>query len=166
MATPPVPPAEDSAEELTAATRHLCAGTYVDEDFRDLVIDKVCASPHRRVAPSYGFDIVPVMRHAWRAATLTAALRVTLLTSVIAPPTRTPCLRAFSSHAASPSCVCSAWPCSYIGATASPKPIESPYDAPRSGSFAIGAASNGSSREESRRSHGRCNASEASRSAW
>ncbi|WP_371618338.1 hypothetical protein [Streptomyces sp. NBC_00454] len=57
----------------------------MDEDFRDLVIDKVCASPHRRVAPSYGFDIVPVMRHAWRAATLTAALRVTLLTSVIAP---------------------------------------------------------------------------------
>ncbi|MFJ2893670.1 hypothetical protein ACIO87_02135 [Streptomyces sp. NPDC087218] len=57
----------------------------MDEHFRDLVIDKVCTSPHRRVAPSYGFDIVPVMRHAWRAATLTAVLRVTLLVSVIAP---------------------------------------------------------------------------------
>ncbi|WP_236576545.1 hypothetical protein [Streptomyces sp. HF10] len=49
------------------------------------MIDKVCTSPHRRVAPSYGFDIVPVMRHAWRAATLIALLRVTLLGSVIAP---------------------------------------------------------------------------------
>ncbi|MER8092094.1 hypothetical protein [Streptomyces goshikiensis] len=57
----------------------------MDEHFRDLVIDKVCTSPHRRVAPSYGFDIVPVMRHAWRAATLTAVLRATLLGSVIAP---------------------------------------------------------------------------------
>lgn len=85
MGTPPVPPAKDSGGELTAATRHLCAGPYVDEHFRDLVIDKVCTSPHRRVAPSYGFDIVPVMRHAWRAATLTAVLRVTLLGSVIAP---------------------------------------------------------------------------------
>ncbi|RRQ75594.1 hypothetical protein CQW39_26640 [Streptomyces griseofuscus] len=57
----------------------------MDEHFRDLVIDKVCTSPHRRVAPSYGFDIIPVMRHAWRAAALTAVLRVTLLGSVIVP---------------------------------------------------------------------------------
>ncbi|MEU0121640.1 hypothetical protein ABZ114_08090 [Streptomyces albidoflavus] len=85
MAAPPVPSARVPGEELTAATRHLCAGPYVDEHFGDLVIDKVCTSPHRRVAPSYGFDIVPVMRHAWRAAALTAVLRVTLLGSVIAP---------------------------------------------------------------------------------
>lgn len=85
MATPPAPPAKESGDEPTAATRHLCAGPYVDEHFRDLVIDKVCTSPHRRVAPSYGFDIVPVMRHAWRAAALTVVLRVTLLGSVIAP---------------------------------------------------------------------------------
>ncbi|MGW1406756.1 hypothetical protein [Streptomyces sp. NPDC002403] len=57
----------------------------MDERFRDLVIDKICTSPHRRVAPSYGFDIVPVMRHAWRAAPLAAAVRVTLLGAVIAP---------------------------------------------------------------------------------
>ncbi|MER5628972.1 hypothetical protein [Streptomyces nitrosporeus] len=57
----------------------------MDEHFRDLVIDKICTSPHRRVAPSYGFDIVPVMRHAWRAAALAAVPRVTLLGSVIAP---------------------------------------------------------------------------------
>ncbi|MCB5163556.1 hypothetical protein LG634_01660 [Streptomyces bambusae] len=85
MATLPAPPAKGSGDELTAVTRHLCTGAYVDEHFRDLVIDKVCTSPHRRVAPSYGFDIVPVMRHAWRAATLTAVLRITLLGSVIAP---------------------------------------------------------------------------------
>ncbi|MFJ3698361.1 hypothetical protein ACIPW9_30330 [Streptomyces sp. NPDC090052] len=85
MATPPVPPSMGSGDELTSATRHLCSGAYVDEDFCDLVIDKVCTSPHRRVAPSYGFDIVPVMIHAWRAATLTAVLRITLLGSVITP---------------------------------------------------------------------------------
>lgn len=85
MATPPVRPAKVSGDEPTAATRHLCAGPYVDEDFRDLVIDKICTSPHRRVAPSYGFDIVPVMSHAWRAATLAAVLRITLLGAVIAP---------------------------------------------------------------------------------
>ncbi|MFJ4908123.1 hypothetical protein ACIQCR_22730 [Streptomyces sp. NPDC093249] len=85
MTAPPVPLTKGSRGELTDATRHLCAGTYVDERFRDLVIDKVCTSPHRRVAPSYGFDIVPVMRHAWRAATLTAVQRVALLGSVITP---------------------------------------------------------------------------------
>lgn len=85
MSAPPLPSTKDLRGELTAATRHLCAGTYADERFRDLVIDKVCTSPHRRVAPSYGFDIVPVMRHAWRAATLTAVLHVTLLGSVLAP---------------------------------------------------------------------------------
>lgn len=85
MITSHVPLAKEAAGEPTAATRHLCTGVYVDERFRDLVIDEVCTAPHRRVAPSYGFDIVPVMHHAWRAAALTALLRVTLVGAVVAP---------------------------------------------------------------------------------
>ncbi|MGI5340534.1 hypothetical protein ACQEVS_25635 [Streptomyces sp. CA-181903] len=82
---PSAPPAKKVTGEPTAATRHLCSGVYVDEWFRDLVINEVCTKPYRRVAPSYGFDIVPVMRHAWRAAALTALLRMTLLGSVVVP---------------------------------------------------------------------------------
>ncbi|WP_129840739.1 hypothetical protein [Streptomyces sp. RFCAC02] len=78
-------PTKESLAEPTAATRHLCVGVYVDERFRDLVIDEVCTAPYRRVAPSYGFDIVPVMRHAWRAAALSTILRSTLVGSVVVP---------------------------------------------------------------------------------
>jgi hypothetical protein len=78
-------PAKEVVGEPTAATRHLCAGMYVDERFRDLVIDEVCTAPYRRVAPSYGFDIVPVMRHAWRAAALAALLRTALVGAVVVP---------------------------------------------------------------------------------
>ncbi|MFE0425050.1 hypothetical protein [Streptomyces sp. NPDC058953] len=57
----------------------------MDERFRDLVIGEVCTAPYRRVAPSYGFDIVPVMRHAWRAAALGAIPRLALLGAVFVP---------------------------------------------------------------------------------
>ncbi|MBP2405659.1 hypothetical protein [Streptomyces syringium] len=85
MITSDVPPAKEATGEPSAATRHLCTGVYVDERFRDLVIDKVCTAPHRRVAPSYGFDIVPVMHHAWRAAALNALLRMTLVGAAVTP---------------------------------------------------------------------------------
>ncbi|MFJ9589717.1 hypothetical protein [Streptomyces acidicola] len=85
MITPHAPPPKEATGEPTAATRHLCAGVYVDERFRDLVINEVCTAPHRRVAPSYGFDIVPVMHHAWRAAALSALLRVTVVGAVVTP---------------------------------------------------------------------------------
>jgi hypothetical protein len=85
MATSDAPPALETTLEPTAATRHLCAGVYVDERFRDLVIDEVCTAPHRRVAPSYGFDIVPVMQHAWRAAGLRALPRAMVLAAVAGP---------------------------------------------------------------------------------
>jgi hypothetical protein len=78
-------PTKEPVGEPTAATRHLCAGVYVDERFRDLVIDEVCTAPYRRVAPSYGFDIVPVMRHAWRAAALSTVLRSALVGAVVVP---------------------------------------------------------------------------------
>lgn len=85
MTASDAPPAQETTLEPTAATRHLCAGVYVDERFRDLVIDEVCTAPHRRVAPSYGFDIVPVMQHAWRAAALRALPRATVLAAVAGP---------------------------------------------------------------------------------
>lgn len=49
------------------ATLHLCTGVYVDREFRDLVIRKVHNDARHRVAPSYGFDLVPIVRHAWRS---------------------------------------------------------------------------------------------------
>ena len=55
------------AEGEGAATRHLCAGTYIDRTFRDRVIREVYNARNRRVAPSYGYDLIPVLRHAWRA---------------------------------------------------------------------------------------------------
>ncbi|WP_245225020.1 hypothetical protein [Streptomyces smyrnaeus] len=85
MITSHASPAKETPGEPTTATRHLCAGVYVDERFRDLVVDEVCTAPHRRVAPSYGFDIVPVMHHAWRAAALSALLRVTVVGAVVGP---------------------------------------------------------------------------------
>ncbi|MGW7351583.1 hypothetical protein [Streptomyces sp. NPDC054784] len=78
-------PVEQVNEGPTEATRHLCAGAYVDEGFRDVVINEVCTAPYRRVAPSYGFDIVPVMRHAWIAAGLSAVLRAMVIAAVVVP---------------------------------------------------------------------------------
>lgn len=85
MFTSPAPSAKEVADVPSAATRHLCSGVYVDERFRNLVIDEVCTAPYRRVAPSYGFDIVPVMRHAWRAAALTALVRGSVAAGVGVP---------------------------------------------------------------------------------
>ena len=79
------PPGQISSTPPTDATRHMCAGVYIDERFRDLVISEVCVNPSRRVAPSYGFDLVPVMRHAWWAAHLSAAVRTALLMCVTVP---------------------------------------------------------------------------------
>ncbi|WP_460778483.1 hypothetical protein [Nocardiopsis nanhaiensis] len=79
------PGQESPTKEPTDATRHLCVGVYVNEKFRDLVISEICTAPYRRAAPSYGFDLVPVMRHAWWAAHLSALLRLTMLTPVVAP---------------------------------------------------------------------------------
>ncbi|MGH3722229.1 MAG: hypothetical protein ACRDRI_26000 [Pseudonocardiaceae bacterium] len=43
---------------------------YLDRAFRDTVIRKVHNDPRHRVAPSYGFDLIPVVEHAWRAWSL------------------------------------------------------------------------------------------------
>jgi hypothetical protein len=56
----------------------LCAGIYLNRSFRDLVIRQIHNDSRRRVAPSYGFDLVPVVRHAWRSWFLDAGLALAI----------------------------------------------------------------------------------------
>ncbi|GHC55850.1 hypothetical protein [Streptomyces flavofungini] len=62
------------------ATRRLCAGVYLDTEFRDAVLHRVYNARKRRVAPSYGYDLVPVVTHAWRAWWLSTIGDAVLLT--------------------------------------------------------------------------------------
>ncbi|GGX85308.1 hypothetical protein [Streptomyces hiroshimensis] len=67
-------PRPDSRSE---ATRLLCAGAYLDLDFRRRVIEELVEHEERPVAPSLGIDVVPVLTHALRARSqdvLTAVL--------------------------------------------------------------------------------------------
>jgi hypothetical protein len=66
------------------ATLHLCTGVYVDRRFRDIVIRKVHNDARHRVAPSYGFDLVPIVRHAWRSWFLDTAYLLVLLGVLLA----------------------------------------------------------------------------------
>lgn len=81
MGQPQVLPGKRPAGEAvdSDATRHLCAGTYLDHRFRDTVIGKVHNDSRHRVAPSAGFDLIPVVKHAWRARALEEAEHVCLL---------------------------------------------------------------------------------------
>jgi hypothetical protein len=64
MSYPTVPP---FPEDPTKATRHLCAGAYLDDTFRNDSLRQVYYQPRRLVAPSHGFDLVPVLGHCLRA---------------------------------------------------------------------------------------------------
>lgn len=68
----------------SAATRHLCAGVYVDRTFRELIIRRVHNDARHRMAPSYGFDLVPVVRHAWRSWLLDSGQLLAILGVLIA----------------------------------------------------------------------------------
>jgi len=57
-------------------TRLLCAGTYLDDGYRRAVIRELLIERYRNIAPSYGYDVVPVLGHAL------AAHRLRLLQSV------------------------------------------------------------------------------------
>ncbi|WP_340379862.1 hypothetical protein U5640_30975 [Streptomyces sp. SS7] len=52
------------------ATRLLCAGTYLDPLYRASVIRELLTHRFRVVAPSYGYDAVPVLAHALAARRL------------------------------------------------------------------------------------------------
>jgi predicted metallopeptidase len=60
-------PENGEASDATKATRYLCAGVYLDREFREMIIRRVYNDSKHMVAPSYGFDLVPVVIHAWRA---------------------------------------------------------------------------------------------------
>ncbi|MER6308174.1 hypothetical protein [Streptomyces sp. NPDC001657] len=60
----PVPPG------ASEATRLLCAGTYLDEGFRDAVIDELYVHEERFAAPSLGIDAARVLAHALHARRL------------------------------------------------------------------------------------------------
>ena len=62
-----VPPPFDQLWWDWTAARRMCAGTYLDSEFRDRLLREIYNARSRRVAPSYGYDVVPVLTHAWRA---------------------------------------------------------------------------------------------------
>jgi hypothetical protein len=53
--------------QQSESTRYLCAAAYLDRGFANQVITKVLEEEHRAVAPSYGVDVVPVVRHCLTA---------------------------------------------------------------------------------------------------
>lgn len=69
--------------DITHPTRYLTEGVYLDPDFRDRVIRDVHNASYRRVPPSYGFDLIPVVEHAWRAWVLVMSLRFCVLAVLV-----------------------------------------------------------------------------------
>ncbi|MEH6377591.1 hypothetical protein V7793_25130 [Streptomyces sp. KLMMK] len=60
------------------ATRLLCAGAYLDLDFRRRVVEELVEHEERPIAPSLGVDVVPVLTHALRARAQDALTAVLL----------------------------------------------------------------------------------------
>ncbi|WP_282699430.1 hypothetical protein [Streptomyces sp. CC219B] len=81
-AQPPEPPRtapQRPAPDATSnATRLLCAGTYLDAAYRATVIRELLTDRSRVVAPSYGYDAVPVLAHALAARRLQRMRRAAL----------------------------------------------------------------------------------------
>src|SRR5689334_8342908 len=78
-------PAAAAAQALleNAANRRMCAGAYLDREFRDSVLREVYNDRNRRVAPSYGFNVVLVLHHAWRAWWLETCQQILILAVLI-----------------------------------------------------------------------------------
>ncbi len=79
MGTDATTPAGVRDDRQSTATRHLCAGVYLNREFRDRVIREVHNDCRHRVAPSYGFDLVAVVEHARRAWALGTAYQLCLV---------------------------------------------------------------------------------------
>ena len=86
----PAAPLSGQARLGHAATRRMCAGVYVDHVFRDKLLGNVYNDVNRRVAPSYGFDVVVVLQHAWNAWWLELAEHVVLLVFLVLVLVRAP----------------------------------------------------------------------------
>jgi hypothetical protein len=61
------------------ATRYLCVGAQIDDDFADRIIREILEEPYRAVAPSLGFDLIPVVAHALNASRRRAQRDVVLI---------------------------------------------------------------------------------------
>ncbi|MFG3284963.1 hypothetical protein [Streptomyces sp. NPDC048111] len=72
-ALPPVHPS------LSEATRLMAAGAYLDDAYREAVIDELYVHEERIAAPSLGFDAARVLAHALRARTLRIAWSLGIL---------------------------------------------------------------------------------------
>ncbi|MFI7630118.1 hypothetical protein [Microbispora rosea] len=79
LGTAPDKDRHDGALRKDAATRHLCAGVHFDRTFRGIVLRQVHNDTAHMIAPSYGFDLVPVVRHAWWAWGLETAQHLCVL---------------------------------------------------------------------------------------
>lgn len=82
--------AQTRAATYSAATRHLCAGAYLDAEFRRISLREVYYQAKRMVAPSYGFDLGTVLLHCLRARNVAflrdLALVAVLLIGLVAAP--------------------------------------------------------------------------------
>jgi hypothetical protein len=58
---------DSAVDDMTTATRYLCAGTHLDEGFARAVIQEIEEEHHRAPAPSHGVNIMIVHQHARRA---------------------------------------------------------------------------------------------------
>ena len=75
----------------TRSTRHLCAGTYLDQEFCDNVLSRIYYRPDRAIAAASGADAAAVINHALRARLLAALqagclLVLFLISAVVASP--------------------------------------------------------------------------------
>jgi len=68
----------------------MCAGVYLDQAFRDQLLREIYNDRTRRVAPSYGYDLIVVLHDAWRAWWLEsvqhAAVLAVLATALVRAP--------------------------------------------------------------------------------
>lgn len=69
---------------ISPVTRYLCGAAYVDERFVERVIGELIEDEQRAVAPSYGYDLEPVVRHCFRARRLWLAQNAVLTAILIA----------------------------------------------------------------------------------
>ncbi|MBR7838315.1 hypothetical protein KDL01_33910 [Actinospica durhamensis] len=69
-ATPANAPVGGRGYAASNVTRLLCAGTYLDDGYRRAVIQALLTERFRQVAPSYGYDVIPVLGHALAARRL------------------------------------------------------------------------------------------------
>jgi hypothetical protein len=67
-AQPTAPPDKPfRSDTVSDATRYLCVGAHLDEDFSTQVVKELFGQTLRAVAPSYGFDVRPVALHCLAA---------------------------------------------------------------------------------------------------